>query len=358
MKKYLSLILALAMSVSLAACGGSTGSSSTAASSGSSTSTASSAAATDAADEPSITLKIGVSTNDTDPRTIAAQEFKAEVEEKTGGSVTVEIYTSGQLGGDAQLIEALSLDSGTVDIIISDASNFATYEPTMGISALPFQFKDFDMAWAFMDGDIEAAAEEKLIAQNMRVLSHYDNGFRCVTTGNKEVNSPADMNALLIRTPENPVIMATMQAMGANPQPLAFSELYQALNQGTYDAQENPIPVIYNNNLFEVQSYLSITNHIYSGMCFTISESVWQKMSDNQRSVVDAAAKSSAESNRAMNKQQTEDLLSKLSEAGMTIIEPDLAPFQEATSSVAESYRATYGSMLDDLNTWLSSYAG
>jgi len=358
MKKYLSLILALAMSVSLAACGGSTGSASTAASSGSSTSTASSAAATDAADEPSITLKVGVSTNDTDPRTIAAQEFKAEVEEKTGGSVTVEIYTSGQLGGDAQLIEALSLDSGTVDIIISDASNFATYEPTMGISALPFQFKDFDMAWAFMDGDIEAAAEEKLIAQNMRVLSHYDNGFRCVTTGNKEVNSPADMNALLIRTPENPVIMATMQAMGANPQPLAFSELYQALNQGTYDAQENPIPVIYNNNLFEVQSYLSITNHIYSGMCFTISESVWQKMSDNQRSVVDAAAKSSAESNRAMNKQQTEDLLSKLSEAGMTIIEPDLAPFQEATSSVAESYRSTYGAMLDDLNTWLSGYAG
>jgi len=358
MKKYLSLILALAMSVSLAACSGSTNSGSPAASSGSSTSTASSAAATDAADEPSITLKIGVSTNDTDPRTIAAQEFKAEVEEKTGGSVTVEIYTSGQLGGDAQLIEALSLDSGTVDIIISDASNFATYEPTMGISALPFQFKDFDMAWAFMDGDIEAAAEEKLIAQNMRVLAHYDNGFRCVTTGNKEVSSPADMNALLIRTPENPVIMATMQAMGANPQPLAFSELYQALNQGTYDAQENPIPVIYNNNLFEVQSYLSITNHIYSGMCFTISESVWQKMSDNQRSVVDAAAKSSAKSNRAMNKQQTEDLLSKLSEAGMTIIEPDLAPFQEATSSVAESYRDTYGSMLDDLNTWLGGYAG
>lgn len=361
MKKYLALMLAFAMSLSLTACGpknSAPSDSPSAGSSGSAASTSSNSAASTAAEGPKLALKLGVSTNDTDPRTIAAQEFKAEVEEKTGGSITVEVFTSGQLGGDAQLIEALSLDSGTVDIIITDASNFATYEPTMGVSALPFQFKDFEMAWAFMDSEIEAAAEAKLIDQNMRVLAHYDNGFRCVTTGNKAINSPADMKNLLIRTPENPVIMATMQAMGANPQPLAFSDLYQALNQGTYDAQENPVPVIYNNNLFEVQKYLSITNHIYSGMCFTIAESIWQKMSDAQREVVAAAAVSSAESNRTMNKQQTQDLLSKLKDAGMTVIEPDLAPFQEATASVAESYRSTYGTMLDDLNNWLSSYPG
>ncbi len=119
-----------------------------------------------------------------------------------------------------------------------------------------------------MDSDIEAAAEEGLLSQNMRVLAHYCNGFRCVTNSKGPINSPADMNGLLIRTPENPVIMATMTALGANPQPLSFSELYQALQQKTYDAQENPIPVIYNNNLYEVQEYLSITNHIYSGMCF------------------------------------------------------------------------------------------
>ena len=94
------------------------------------------------------------------------------------------------------------------------------------------------------------------------------------------------MQGMLIRTPENPVIMATMTALGANPQPLAFSELYQALNQGTYDAQENPIPVIYNNQLYEVQDYLSVTNHIYSGMCFTIAESTWNKLSAEQQEIV------------------------------------------------------------------------
>ncbi|PKM49968.1 MAG: C4-dicarboxylate ABC transporter substrate-binding protein [Firmicutes bacterium HGW-Firmicutes-7] len=302
--------------------------------------------------DPQITLKFGYSTSQEDPRGLAAAQFKAEVEEKTKGSVTVELYPSGQLGGDAALIEAIALDSGTVDITVTDASNFATYEPKMGISALPFQFSNFEDAWAFMDSDIQAEAETLLIDNNMRVLAHYDNGFRCVTTSKVAVETPEDMANMLIRTPENPVIMATMTALGANPQPLAFSELYMALQQGTYDAQENPIPVIYNNNLFEVQKYLSITNHIYSGMCFTISESIFNKMSSSQQEIVTAAAISSQDFNRTTNKQQTEELLAKLEEAGMTIIEPDLAPFVEATTIVAEDLKATYGDLLDKLNQW------
>ena len=160
---------------------------------------------------------------------------------------------------------------------------------------------------------------------------------------------------MLIRTPENPVIMATMSAMGANPQPLAFSELYQALQQKTYDAQENPIPVIYNNNLYEVQSYLSVTNHIYSGMCFTIAESTWNKMSASQQEIVAAAAKASADYDRQMNRQQTDDLVSKLEEAGMKINYPDLAPFAEATASVLTDNAATYGELLTQLQAWLAS---
>lgn len=306
-------------------------------------------------DDPSVTLKLAFSTNEEDPRAKAAEQFKAEVEEKTNGSVTVEIYPSGQLGGDSALIEAMALDSGTVDIIITDASNFATYEPKMGISALPFQFSTFEDAWDFMDSDIEAKAEDLLLDYNMKVLAHYDNGFRCVTTSKVAVETPDDMNNLLIRTPENPVIMATMEALGANPQPLAFSELYMALQQGTYDAQENPVPVIYNNNLYEVQSYLSVTNHIYSGMCFTIADSTWNKMSDNQKTIVEAAALASQDFNRELNKSQTEELLVKLEETGMTIIEPELAPFAEETASVAEDLRDTYGELLDELEAWQAS---
>lgn len=356
MKKVLAMILAAAMVLALAACGGSSAPAPTAAPAATQAAAPAEAPAeAPAADDPQITLKLSFSTNEQDPRAIASVQFKEEVESKTNGSVKVEIYPSGQLGGDADLINSIALDSGTVDVIITDASNFATYEPKMGISALPFLFSGFDDAWEFMDGEIEAAAEEGLLAQNMRVLAHYDNGFRCVTNSKGPVETPADMAGMLIRTPENPVIMATMSAMGANPQPLAFSELYQALQQKTYDAQENPIPVIYNNNLYEVQSYLSVTNHIYSGMCFTIAESSWNKMSASQQEIVAAAAKASADYDRQMNRQQTDDLVSKLEEAGMKINYPDLAPFAEATASVLTDNAATYGELLTQLQAWLAS---
>ena len=213
MKKTLALAMATMMTLSLAACGSVTTSSSTAASSDTESASTSSTTTNEAAAGAEINLKIGVSTAETDPRNIAAQSFADEITEKSGGTITATVYPSGQLGGDADLINSMALDSGTVDIIITDASNFATYEPKMGISALPFLFDDFDDAWEFMDGPIEAAAEEGLIAQNMRVLAHYDNGFRCVTNSKGPVEEPADMKGMLIRTPENPVIMATMTAL-------------------------------------------------------------------------------------------------------------------------------------------------
>jgi tripartite ATP-independent transporter DctP family solute receptor len=310
MKKILALVMALTMIFAL---------------------TAVSASADDA-----IVLKIGVSTADTDPRNIAAKSFADEIEEKTNGAVKAEVYPAGQLGGDGQLVESMVMDAGTVDIVITDASNFGTVVPDMNISGLPFLFDGFDAAWAFMDGEVEAAAEAELLEVGIRVLAHYDNGFRCVTNSKGPVETPDDMKGMLIRTPENQVIMATMSALGANPQPLAFSELYQALQQKTYDAQENPIPIIYNNKLYEVQEFLSVTNHIYSGLCFAISGSAWDSLTAEQQEIVVAAAQTSGEWQSETIRQQTDDLVANLEEEGMKVNFPDLAPFAEATKSVIE----------------------
>ena len=308
------------------------------------------------AEEPKVTLKIGFSTNAEDPRGLAAVKFKEQVEANSNGALTVEIYPAGQLGGDAALIEAMTLDSGEVDIIITDASNFATYEPKMGISALPFMFAGFDEAWAFMDSEIQAEVEALLLNYNIRTLAHYCNGFRCVTPSKIEVNTPADMKGMLIRTPENPVIMATMRALGANPQPLSFSELYMALQQGTYDGQENPIPVIYNNKRYEVQKYLSITNHIYSGMQFAIADSTWNKLSDSQKELVTKAALDSQAYNRELNRKMTDEYLAELEKAGMTILRPDLAPFAEATQVVFTDLTPSYGEdLMTRLQEWLAN---
>lgn len=303
-----------------------------------------------------LTLKIGVSTGEQDPRNIAAQRFAKEVEEKSGGAIKAVVYPSGQLGGDADMIDAVAMGSNKIDIVISDASNFATYEPKMGISALPFLFEDFETAWEFMDSDIEAQAEALLLDDNMRVLAHYCNGFRCMTNSVRPIETPDDMKGLLIRTPENPVIMATINALGANAQPLPFSELYAALRQGTYDGQENPIPVIYNNNLYEVQDYLSITNHIYSGMCFTIAESTWEKLSQEQQDIVRTAALNSADADRKSNRAQTESLISELEKNNMIINEPDLEPFMEATQSVITSNASVYGDLMTELDEWRAAH--
>lgn len=303
-----------------------------------------------------LTLKIGVSTGEQDPRNIAAQRFAKEVEEKSGGAIKAVVYPSGQLGGDADMIDAVAMGSNKLDIVISDASNFATYEPKMGISALPFLFEDFETAWEFMDSDIEAQAEALLLDDNMRVLAHYCNGFRCMTNSIRPIETPDDMKGLLIRTPENPVIMATMNALGANAQPLPFSELYAALRQGTYDGQENPIPVIYNNNLYEVQDYLSITNHIYSGMCFTIAESTWEKLSQEQQDIVRTAALHSADADRKSNRAQTESLISELEKNNMIINEPDPEPFMEATQSVITSNASVYGDLMTELDEWRAAH--
>ncbi|MBO5551579.1 MAG: TRAP transporter substrate-binding protein [Lachnospiraceae bacterium] len=300
-----------------------------------------------------VVLKIGVSTGESDPRNIAAQQFADELAEKTGGAITAVAYPSGQLGGDAELIDALATNSKKVDIVITDASNFAVYEPKMGISALPFLFDDFDTAWEFMDSEVEAEAEELLIKNNMRVLAHYCNGFRCVTNSNKPIETPEDMQGLVIRTPQNPVIMATMTALGANPQPLSFAELYPALRNGTYDAQENPIPVIYNNRLYEVQEYLSVTNHIYSGMCFTISENVWERFTPAQQKIIIEAAENSAVTDREDNRRQTEELIDSLKEEGMKINDPPLKPFADATLTVLERNAAVYGDLYEKMEAWL-----
>ncbi|MDR1626946.1 MAG: TRAP transporter substrate-binding protein [Spirochaetia bacterium] len=307
--------------------------------------------------EPKIVLKIGHSSAATDPREQGALMIKKLAEERSGGSLTVETYPAGQLGGDAALIEALALDSGNPNMLISDLSNFATYEPRMGMSALPFMFSDFDKAWAFMDSEVEADAEKLLIAHNIHVLGHFCNGFRCVTASKIQARTPADMKNMLIRTPENPVIMATMRALGANPQPLAFNEVYMALQQGTYDGQENPIPIIYNNKLYEVQKYLSVTNHIYSGMAVAIAESVWKGMSADQQKILQAAIREAETFNRSTNRKMTEDFISKLETSGMTILKPDLSAFVKATAVVKEDAGKQYGKeWMDRLDAWLKSH--
>ncbi len=290
-----------------------------------------------------ITLTLGFSTNTSDPRAIASNFFKEQVEKESKGSIKVNIFPDSSLGGDAQLIS--SVVSGDVDMTVSSAGNFSRYVPRSGASALPYLFTDFDSAWKFMDSPLMEEVAQEFLNYDIHILSYFDNGFRCVTTSEKfgPVNTADDMKGLNIRTPENDTVMETISALGANPKMLAFSEVYDALNTGQFDAQENPIPVIYNNKLYEVQSYLAITNHSYDAMPFVLNEKVWQEMTPEEQQIVQKAATEAANLNRSLVKEQTDAYISLLQEAGMTITYPDLKLFQEKTSGVMDYFSTAYG---------------
>jgi len=291
-----------------------------------------------------VSVKLGFSTNMQDPRGVASKLFKDEVEKNSNGKIIIDIHPDGELGSDADLISGII--NGTVDMTVSSAGNFAVYATKLGISALPFLFSDFEAAWRFMDSDIIADVNKTLAEFNIVVLSHYDNGFRCVTTTNKPVISVDDMKGLNIRTPPNQIVMETMSTLGANPKPYDFTKLKQALRDGLFDSQENPIPVIYNSKLFEEQKYLAITNHSYDAMPLAIRKDLWDSFDAASQKILLDAAKKAQDLDRSLVKEQTESYVGKLRDEGMNITTPNLKEFAAKTDGVMDTFATIYGSDL------------
>ena len=161
------------------------------------------------------------------------------------------------------------------------------------------------------------------------------------------------MKGLVIRTPDLDLFLSTMTAMGADARPLSFSELNSSLKKNAYDGQENPIPLIYNNKLYETQKYLTVSNHIYSGLCFAISESVWQRFSPEDQAIIQNAADNSAAYERQINVSNTEKYLDFFREQGIEVSEPDLRPFKEATQPVVDKKCSRYGEYWNRTLEWL-----
>lgn len=291
--------------------------------------------------EITATITLGFSTNLEDPRGKASVLFKENVEKNSNGRIKIDIHGNGELGSDNELIEGVM--NGKVDMTVSSAGNFAVYATKLGISAMPFLFSTFEDAWKFMDGELVADVNKTLEEFGIVVLSHYDNGFRCVTTTDRPVESVADIKGLNIRTPPNQIVMETMSVLGASPKPYAFNELKKALREGIFDSQENPIPVIYNSKLYEEQKFLAITNHSYDAMPLVIRKDLWDEFSAGDKKIILDAAKKAQDFDRQLVKEQTESYVAKLKDVGMTITTPNLVEFKDATAGVMDVFTNIYG---------------
>ena len=300
------------------------------------------------------TFRLFVTMGEDDPRTIGARDFAQLLEQYSDGTLHCEVYTGNILGSDTDLIKKMKQDTGEVDIFIVTGAYFGEYtkHPELEISAMPYLFTDFDTAWAFADSDLLASFEAELPEENLRVLTHFCGGFRCMTDSKRPIVTPDDLEGLVIRTPAGSLVMDILFELGAKAMPLPFAELKDALAKGYYDGQENPPSIIYYNGLYEDQKYLSLTNHTYMIQNFTIAESIWQQLTVQEQEIVQRAATESAARERLAEERDTEKCIGLLKEKGMEVNEPDLSLFIEATEPFRQKKAQKYKDCYARVKEW------
>jgi tripartite ATP-independent transporter DctP family solute receptor len=293
-----------------------------------------------------ITLKAGISINQDHPYYFGIERFAEIVNEKTDGRINVEIYHSGQLGGERDLIEGLRM--GSVDMAAVSSAPVSSFVPKIAVFDLPYLFTSREMAYNVMDGPVGDMFFEELAAQKIKGLGWFENGFRDITNNKRPIYTPEDLKGIKIRVMESPVPIATFNVAGANPTPMAWGEVFTALQQGTIDAQENPLPVIYTQKLYEVQKYLSLTDHFYAPALFLMSGDMFDSLSaDDQALFMEAAAEATAYE-REVSLQQAEDYVALCVDEGMEVNEVDKALFVEAMAPVYEQFEEELGKDLID----------
>ena len=335
-RRLLALVLACTMALSLTACGG--GSKDAATTTPAEGGDTAAADADKTYDTPEFTLKLGHSDTTSNLLHVSLEHFADYVKEQSNGRVQIDLYAAEQLGSNAEMAEMLEM--GSLDAMMMPQGQEATYAPKLNALGLPFLFPNYDAVYAVLDSEIGDELVADLANRNMIQIAYWENGLRQVTNSVRPINAPEDLKGLKIRTPEDAMTLAIFNALGSSPSPLAFSELYLALQQGTFDGQENPVSNIYANNFQDVQKYIAITNHKYECKNMVFSLTTWNKLPEDVQQLLTEAAKTYGDEHRKAIVDSSDTMLAELEEAGMEVTRPDTTAFQTATASVYDDFYA------------------
>lgn len=325
MKKIAALILSLAMLLALSACG--SGGQPPQGSAG--------------GDGATIVLRASHSCANTHPYQLGLERFAELVKEKTNGAVEIDIFHSAQLGDERANIEDLQM--GTLDIAVSSTGPLGNFVEDFLILDLPFLFTSYDHAHAVLDGEIGQNLLAKLDNVGIVGGAFWENGFREMTNSKHPINSVADCAGLKLRCMENQVHMDAFTALGMDPTPMAWSEVFTSLQQKVIDGQENPIAVIYSNAVYEAQDYMAITNHVYSPSVILFSKAVFDKLDPAYQTALMEAAAEAADYERSCCEDNEVAQISEMEEKGLQVTYPDVTEFQAAMAPVYEKYAPQFG---------------
>lgn len=263
------------------------------------------------------------------PLNLRAVEAVERIRKATDGDLDIRIFPSNQLGGDNGMLSQLR--AGAIDFFTPSSLAIAPLVPVAPINAVGFAFSDMKTVWAAMDGALGGFIADEIEKSDLHMMrTVWDNGFRHITTSAHPVRTPDDLRNLKIRVPVSPSAVSLFRTLGAAPTSMQFSEVYTALQIHVVDAQENPLPILQSAKLYEVQKYVSLTNHIWDGYLFCASGRTWYRLPEDMRRIAETILNDCGRKQRAdlaiLNETARADLTAK----GMTFIKPDPAPFVEA----------------------------
>lgn len=247
----------------------------------------------------------------------AAVIFKEELEKTTGGKIVVDVHHAGALGKVRETIEMVRM--GTLETAIGGVAHIQRNVPELGITVLPFLWKDLTRLFEVLDGPLGKELENRMLSVGLYNLGFFDNGFRHVSNNRKPILAVEDMKGLKIRTLPTPVHIAYFKAIGAAPTPLDWTELFEALRTGVVDAQENPPSMTYTAKFYEVQKYYSLTAHVNEVGAFVMSKTFFEKLPKDLQVAVNTAARKATLWQREENEKDNQKFLKELEKAGMKI---------------------------------------
>lgn len=262
----------------------------------------------------------------------ATRAFKDIVEAESSGSMQVDLFPAGQLGGERELIESTKL--GTVQMCMVSGAIAGYFKPAMVLD-IPYLFSSAPVAWKVLDGKFgQELANALLEKTGLRVLAYGETGFRNFTNSKRPIKSPADLKGLKIRVMETPLYITMVKSLGASPTPISWPEVYTSLQQGVVDGQENPVSVIIQAKFAEVQKYLTLDGHTYGADFLVVSDKFYQGLTDEQKAILKRAAIVAGLCGRGIQQLNSAMGVSVLREQGMEIYSPtseERAQFKELT---------------------------
>jgi tripartite ATP-independent transporter DctP family solute receptor len=276
-------------------------------------------------------IRVGHGAQSGHPTHLGLLRLAELVAERTDGEVRIEVFADRQLGEEREMVEGLQL--GTVDMTVVSTGPLNAFVPEIAVLDLPFLFRDSAHAYAVLDGAVGQEILGKFENVGIVGLGFFENGWRHLTTKGP-VDARDDLQGLKLRTMQNPVHMAAFEAMGASPVPMAWGEVFTSLGQGVIDAQENPITVIYTNSLWEVQSHVTLTGHVYGPHVVLASQMVWEGLPEVARTAIIEAMPEVIAFQRSESARLEAEQIELLRAQGMSVSPIDTTPFREAAAGV------------------------